>query len=152
MQTLFLINNPKHKQYQNAKLEMEFERNQVTLKKLHFFVDDEYFYAPMLLGHNTPFATAWLFQKPYSLTALKTEELEKIALIAKDVLKKYKLSASFEKLISEIPVQAKIYNQIKNIKLDATTRAKLVEEFRSKNAVISDVNDVRYIYYNQFSK
>lgn len=152
MQTSFIISNPKHQKYQNGKLEFEFHNGGSTLKKLHFYLDDKYYYAPMSLYRRETFSTAWIFQKPYSLKPLNSEELQTIALLAKDILNSHRLSKTTENLIFAIQTQAKLYDDIKHKNLNEKEKKILKGKFQWNNLAIHKFNDYRYGYLNQHSK
>ena len=152
MKTEFEVLNPSHQKYQKGKLVFEFEDNGVTLKKLNFYIDKIYYFAPMTFLHGKRVSANWLFQKQYSLKALNDEELEKISQLTKDVVQTCKMEPSFQKLLNVMDKQIVLYKQLTQEKLDAKDKRRLLFEFKKANVYISKVNECRTKYLNLYSK
>lgn len=150
MQTKFSITNPNHNQYKNATLELEFEENAVSLKKLHFYIDNLHFYAPMQLSKN--FSSTWLFQKPCCFIAPSKAELDLIQTFSTDIINHYALEQATANLIAEIKPQTELYSKIKHSTLTKNERNALIKEFRSKNHLIRALNRYRFQQFNNLSK
>lgn len=152
MKTEFEVLNPSHQKYQKGKLVFEFEDNGVTLKKLNFYIDKIYYFAPMTFLHGKRVSANWLFQKQYSLKALNDEELEKISQLTKDVVQTCKMEPSFQKLLNVMDKQIGLYKQLTQTKPDASTKKHLLYQLKLSNNLISNVNVTRTHYLNHFSK
>lgn len=152
MKTEFQVLNPSHKKYKQGKLVFEFEENGVTLKKLNFYIDGVYYFAPMILGAEKHVLPSWIFQKQYSLKALDNEELEKISHLTKDVVQTSVMEPAFEKFLSVMDKQIGFYKQLTQEKLDAKDKRRLLFELKKANIYISKVNECRTKYLNRFTK
>ena len=152
MKTKFNVENPKHQLYKTGKLEFEFEDNGVTLKKLNFYIDKIYYFAPMTFLHGKRVSANWLFQKQYSLKALNDEELEKISQLTKDVVQTCKMEPSFQNLLNVMDKQIGLYKQLTQTNPDASTKKRLLYQLKLSNNLISNVNVTRTHYLNHFSK
>ena len=152
MKTEFEVLNPSHQKYQKGRLEFEFEDNGVTLKKLNFYIDKIYYFAPMTFLHGKRVSANWLFQKQYSLKALNDEELEKISQLTKDVVQTCKMEPTFQKLLDVMDKQIGLYKQLTQTKPDASTKKHLLYQLKLSNNLISNVNVTRTHYLNHFSK
>lgn len=152
MKTEFEVLNPSHKKYKQGKLVFEFEENAITLKKLNFYIDDVYYFAPMIFGAGKHVLPSWLFQKQYSLKSLNNEELEKISYLTKDVVQTYVMEPAFEKFLSVMDKQIGIYKQLTQEKPDPTSKRRLLFELKKANVYISKVNECRTKYLNRFTK
>ena len=151
MKTKFNVENPKHQLYKTGKLEFEFEDNGVTLKKLNFYIDTIYYFAPMTCLQGLHRVSAnWLFQKQYSLKAVNDEELEKISQLTKDVVQTCKMEPSFQKLLNVMDKQIGLYKQLTQTKPDASTKKHLLYQLNLSNNLINNVNVTRIYYLKRF--
>ena len=149
MQTVFIIEKPKHKQYKLGKIHFDFDDKEQTLKKLNFYIDNDYYYIPMQFSMSRTVSSTWIFQKQLSLTSLTTEELEKMVLLTKDVLDIYAMPESFKNLLVAVESQAKLYDQIAHGNLTKHEKSIYSKKLMSNKKVIIDVNKTRYIYFNK---
>ena len=152
MKTEFEVLNPSHQKYQKGKLVFEFEENGVTLKKLNFYIDKEYFYITMIFLYERSISSNWIFQKPNSLKALNNEELEQISCLTRDVLDNFFIESSFQNLLFVMDHQIHIYKQLTQTKPDAITKEKLIAELKKANPLIKRINKARSKYLNCCSK
>ena len=140
MNTEFTILEPHHKEYKSGKLFFEYKDNQPTLKRICFVIDKEKYYINAGLTNNTRYATTWLFIKKDSLHAPSVSEINKMVLLAEDILQNYDLKKGLIYLLSTIKPQSEIFLKLMDKNLDKDEKEKLKKQLRKQNWVINRYN------------
>lgn len=148
MKTEFKVLNPSHSLYKKGKLVIEFEDNNISLKRMGFYIDQNYFFVPLHFVPSRRVNSTWVFQKDISIKALTNEELEKIFMLSQDVAQNNKVEENLKKLLLIIPRQIEIYKQLTQTKMDAKQRKKILRKLNEGNTYISKVNEFRAESFN----